>query len=95
MCHFRRICKTYICGHSFQMPDEEVNIVNVFHSLRLVADNLQVDCGKPYCRFSSTHPASCVQPACIQARHLQYRLFPEHYPMKIAHNCPSCPGGYP
>ncbi|KAI6039048.1 hypothetical protein EDC04DRAFT_2569019, partial [Pisolithus marmoratus] len=37
-----------------------------------------VQCDNRYCKFSSTHPSTCIPPGCTNSC-WQYRQFPQQY----------------
>ncbi|KAI9566453.1 hypothetical protein HD554DRAFT_2025463, partial [Boletus coccyginus] len=48
-----------------------------------------IQCDRPHCRFSSTHPSTCLPPACTNSC-WQFRQFPQQYYPQIDSFCPSC-----
>ncbi|KAI6109837.1 hypothetical protein F5141DRAFT_810955 [Pisolithus sp. B1] len=48
-----------------------------------------IQCDNRYCKFSSTHPGTCVPPGCTNSC-WQYRQFPQQYNPKIDTLCPRC-----
>ncbi|KAH7930803.1 hypothetical protein BV22DRAFT_35138 [Leucogyrophana mollusca] len=48
-----------------------------------------IQCDNRYCKFSLTHPSTCVPPSCT-ASCWQYRQFPQQYNPQIDAFCPSC-----
>ncbi|KAF9009699.1 hypothetical protein BDQ17DRAFT_1300625 [Cyathus striatus] len=51
-----------------------------------------IQCDNPNCKFSTTHPATCVPPQCTRTC-WQYRQYPEQYSPHIDRLCPACSGG--
>ncbi|PPQ99182.1 hypothetical protein CVT24_009272 [Panaeolus cyanescens] len=64
MCHFRRVCRNYTCGHSVQMPDEEVvffstrSFQRIFMIRRLIAEGLTAASAPPTQPTASNRNAS-------------------------------------
>lgn len=54
-----------------------------------LADEM-IRCDDRYCKFSSSHPSTCVPPACTTTC-WQYRQFPQQFNRFIDSVCPGCP----
>ncbi|KIJ17385.1 hypothetical protein PAXINDRAFT_73699 [Paxillus involutus ATCC 200175] len=50
---------------------------------------MQIQCDDQCCKFSSTHPITCVPPSCTHTC-WQYRQFPKQYNPHIDSFCPPC-----
>ncbi|KAG2037219.1 hypothetical protein BDR03DRAFT_957730 [Suillus americanus] len=53
-----------------------------------LADEM-IRCDDRYCKFSSSHPSTCVPPSCTTTC-WQYRQFPQQFNRFIDSVCPSC-----
>ncbi|KAI6005965.1 hypothetical protein EDD15DRAFT_696041 [Pisolithus albus] len=50
----------------------------------------QIQCDNRYCKFSSTHPSTCVPPAAPTPAGNSRRQFPQQYNPRIDALCPRC-----
>ncbi|KAF8136330.1 hypothetical protein EV363DRAFT_1319320 [Boletus edulis] len=48
-----------------------------------------IECDNQHCRFSPTHPSTCVPPVCTETC-WQFRQFPQQYTPQIDAFCPVC-----
>ncbi|KAG1772650.1 hypothetical protein EDD22DRAFT_376551 [Suillus occidentalis] len=53
-----------------------------------LADEM-IRCDDRYCKFSSSHPNTCVPPSCTTTC-WQYRQFPQQFNRFIDSVCPGC-----
>ncbi|KIL00428.1 hypothetical protein PAXRUDRAFT_129948 [Paxillus rubicundulus Ve08.2h10] len=51
--------------------------------------DVMIQCDERDCKFSSTHPSTCVPPSCTSTC-WQYRQFPRQYNPHIDSFCPPC-----
>ncbi|KAG1756813.1 uncharacterized protein EDB91DRAFT_37098 [Suillus paluster] len=52
-------------------------------------DDEMIRCDDLYCKFSSSHPSTCVPPSCTTTC-WQYRQFPQQFNRFIDSVCPAC-----